>query len=102
MLATSPEATSITSCTFIQSAFALDEITQRLAQILVYCCVPQRSRPFAPRSIIDLVWICRAKDHGGVRLCLDGFDAPDEFVLLLSSDGVVRGKHVQGGLAARP
>jgi hypothetical protein len=46
--------------------------------------------------------IGRTKDYGGVRLCLDGFDAPDEFVLLLSSDGVVRGKHLQGGLAARP
>ena len=27
---------------------------------------------------------------GGVRLFLDDFDAPDEFVLLLSDDGVVR------------
>jgi PilZ domain len=27
---------------------------------------------------------------GGVRLFLDGFDAPDEFVLLLTDDGVVR------------
>ena len=27
---------------------------------------------------------------GGVRLFLDDFDAPDEFVLLLSGDGVVR------------
>jgi PilZ domain len=27
---------------------------------------------------------------GGVRLFLDGFNAPDEFVLLLSGDGVVR------------
>jgi hypothetical protein len=27
---------------------------------------------------------------GGVRLFLDGFDAPDEFVLLLCGDGVVR------------
>jgi hypothetical protein len=29
--------------------------------------------------------IGRTKDYGGVRLCLDGFDAPDEFMLLLSS-----------------
>ena len=35
---------------------------------------------------------CLVKDFsdGGVRLFLDGFDTPDEFVLFLSCDDVVR------------
>jgi hypothetical protein len=43
--------------------FALDEIRQRLIQVLVFRGVPQRPRPFASRPFIDLVAIRRAKNQ---------------------------------------
>ena len=65
--ATSPKATSKPCRALRETASALDEITQRLVQVLVCCCKPQRPRPFAPRPGVDFVWIGRAKDHGGER-----------------------------------
>ena len=59
----SPEAPRIPLRASVESATALDEIAQRLVQILEFCSVPQRPRPFAPRPVIGLVMISRAKDH---------------------------------------
>ncbi len=50
----------------------------RLAKIKLGVGIPPRDC-----LVIDV-------SEGGVRLFLDGFDAPDEFVLLLSGNGVVR------------
>ena len=55
---TSPKATSIPSCTLVDAAFALDEVTQRPIQILEFSRVPQHTGPFAPGPIIDLCVIC--------------------------------------------
>jgi hypothetical protein len=74
--AQSPEATRVPSRTFIDAALALDEITQRFIQLLVFCSVPQHSRPLASHPIIDLVWIGRAKDHSGKRFRLPYRSAP--------------------------
>jgi len=60
MLATSPKTPGKTRRAFVDAAFAFDELTQWLIQVLVLCRVPQNPRPFAPRPIIDLVAICRA------------------------------------------
>jgi muconate cycloisomerase len=56
MGATSPEATSIPRRTFVDAAPAYDEIAERLVQVLVFGGEAQRPRPFAPRSVIGLVW----------------------------------------------
>jgi hypothetical protein len=50
----------------------------RVAKIKIGVGIPPRDC-----LVIDI-------SDGGVRLFLDGFDAPNEFVLLLSCDGVVR------------
>ena len=50
----------------------------RIAKIKIGAGIPPRDC-----LVIDI-------SDGGVRLFLDGFDAPNEFVLLLSCDGVVR------------
>jgi hypothetical protein len=54
---------------------ALDEITQRLIQVLELRGVPQSARPLAPRPVIDLVTICRAEDHSG-----EWFRLPEQVV----------------------
>ena len=59
-----------TSCTFVDTAPALDEITERLIQVLVFRRELQRARPFAPHSAIDLGTVGRAKDHSGKRFRL--------------------------------
>jgi hypothetical protein len=59
----SPKATSKPRSAFVDSALALDKLAQRLIKVLVLCCVPQNTGPFASRPVIDLV--SRAKDHGG-------------------------------------
>jgi hypothetical protein len=43
MDATSPEATGKPRRTFVDTAFALNKITQRLVQVLEFCRVPQHS-----------------------------------------------------------
>jgi hypothetical protein len=50
----------------------------RVAKIKIGAGIPPRDC-----LVIDI-------SDGGVRLFLDGFDAPNEFVLFLSCDGVVR------------
>ena len=67
---TSPKATSIPSCTLVDAAFALDEVTQRLIQILEFSRVPQHTGPFAPGPIIDLCVICGTINDGRKRLWL--------------------------------
>jgi len=68
-LAASPKAPGKPLRASVDAALALDEITQRLAQILVHCCVPQRPRPLAlgpvraqprrrPRKNLLLVVFC--------------------------------------------
>src|SRR5690348_13935204 len=63
----STKASSKPRRAFVDPALALAEITQRLIRALEFCGVPQHVRPFAPRPVIDLVWIARAKDQGGKR-----------------------------------
>jgi hypothetical protein len=59
----SREAKGKSERTFVDTALARDEISQRFIQVLEFCRVPQYPRPLAPRSIIDLVTISRAKNH---------------------------------------
>ena len=72
---TSPQTPGKPFRAFVDPALALDEITQRFIQVLVFCGVPQHPRPLAPRPTIDLVWIGRAKDQSGKR-----FGLPDRIV----------------------
>ena len=67
MDATSPKTTSIPLRACVDAAPGFHEIPQRLIQILELCRVPQRPRPLAPRPVVDLVWVGRAKDHSGKR-----------------------------------
>ena len=58
----------------VETALALDEITQRFIQVLVFCGVPQQSRPLASRPLIDLFSIGYAPDdahafYGARRGC---------------------------------
>jgi hypothetical protein len=58
----------------VETALALDEITQRFIQVLVFCGVLQQSRPLASRPLIDLFSIGCAPDdvhafHGARRGC---------------------------------
>ena len=54
MLATSPQTPGKPRRAFVDAAFALDEIPQRLTKVLVFCRVALYARPFAPRAIIDV------------------------------------------------
>ena len=69
----------------VETALALDEITQRLIQVLVFRGVPQHPRPFAPRPFIDLVPIRSAKDHGGKRLRLPDRIVPSQVQRAMST-----------------
>jgi len=69
-LAQSPETPGKTGCTFVDTTPALDKITQRLIQVFEFRRVPQNTRPFAPRPVIDFFWIGRTKDHSGKRFRL--------------------------------
>jgi hypothetical protein len=40
--------------TFVNSAFALDELIQRFGMALVFQRVPQHARPFRPGALVDL------------------------------------------------
>jgi hypothetical protein len=63
VLPVSAQATGIPRRTFVDPALALDEDPQRLIQALEFGRVPQHPRPLAPRPLIDLATISRAKNH---------------------------------------
>ena len=69
-LSVSPKPTSKPRRTFVDAALALDEVPQRLIQVLVFRRVPQHTGPFASRALIDLVTICRTINYGRERFRL--------------------------------
>ena len=67
--ATAPPKTSGKSVSaFVDAALAPDERGKRIRTRLVLRCVPQRARPFRPRSPVHFLRIRCAKDDGRERL----------------------------------
>jgi len=64
------QATSKPSRASVETAPALDEVTQRLVKVLAFRRESEGARPFAPRPVIDLGTIGRAKDHSSERFRL--------------------------------
>jgi len=62
-LSVSPKATSTPRRAFVDTAPVNDKISQRLIQIFEFRRLPQRAGPLAASPMIDIVAICRAKNH---------------------------------------
>jgi hypothetical protein len=58
----SPEAPGEASCASVDATLPLDELIQRLGNVLVFCRVPHHPRPFASGALIDLFRIRSAQD----------------------------------------
>ena len=74
----SPQTSGKPRRTFVETTVAFDEISQRLFHVLVFCRVPQRTGPLAPRPVIDLVTVGRATNDGRERLRLSDRRTPSQ------------------------
>jgi hypothetical protein len=64
----SPEASSKSGCTLIDTTLPLDELIQRLSNVLVFRRVPHHARPFASGALIDFLRFCGAQNDSSERV----------------------------------